>query len=518
MIGFWMLYAVLVGALVSGAALAAEWVLRTYDRPSRGVWLAAMAAAILLPAAAFLFPEALSWRWLPGSDASAVVLLPEAVAQGEVPGPSPSRPWWMAAAALVGRLDALLMALWAASALALLGFLGLCWVRLRRERAVWEVRTVEGVRVLLSADRGPAVLGLLRTRIVLPHWALELDGDLRALVVLHEREHVRAGDHRWFALGLLVTAMLPWNPVLWWQLRRLRLAIECDCDRRVLARGVPRDRYGDLLLRAGARRPGRAVGAAALAEPRSFLERRVRAMTRGRVKNRMAKALGAGAAAVGLLALACETPTPPHDEAASDASADASGVEQGRVDDRSRFIPYDTPPKLQNRDAVRQALRDAYPSDLREAGIGGDVVLWMYVDVDGTVRKTRVLSGAGEPSLDAAARTVAERMRFAPALNRDEPTPVWVQQKVTFAGEDEGAEGGGRYRLGPGEEGGPQPLVVVDGVIRAELDLDAIDTSDIEKVEIVKGEAALDLYGDRARGGLIQITTKSGEGGGGASH
>ena len=38
---------------------------------------------------------------------------------------------------------------------------------------------------------------------------------------------------------LMVTALTlilaPWNVALWWQLRRLRLAVEMDCDRRVVA-------------------------------------------------------------------------------------------------------------------------------------------------------------------------------------------------------------------------------------------------------------------------------------------
>lgn len=561
MIGLWMLYAVLIGALLSGAAAAGAWALRAYGRPSRAVWMSAIAASVLVPAAALLLPETFAAGWLSGPDGGGGALVLEAVARGGSPVASPARPWWAAAVDLAGRLDPFLVALWVVSALSLVGFLALSWIRLRRERAAWESREVAGVPVLLSRERGPAVLGLRRARIVLPRWTLELEEDLRALVLLHEQEHVRAGDHRSFAAGLLAAALVPWNPALWWQLRRLRLAIECDCDRRVLDRGVSPARYGELLLRAGGRAPGVPFVAAALAEPRSFLERRVHAMTRGRVRNRMMKAVLAAAAAAGLLAVACETPTPPREdgEAGAEAPASASGPASRDPEARPTFIPYDVPPKLQNMDDVRRALRDEYPPELREAGIGGTVTLWLYLDEDGVVRKTLVQAGADEEALDDAARAVVEEMRFSPALNRDAPTAVWVQQKITFEPDEDGVtrpdaapaatreadvspgaeggrfrldqalvegtlerpaedgEAGGRYRIRLNAGRSAEPLVVVDGVIRTDPDLRALRTLDIEKIDVVRGKEALALYGERARNGLVQITTKSEGKGSGSS-
>ncbi|MDX1392896.1 MAG: energy transducer TonB [Gemmatimonadota bacterium] len=97
-----------------------------------------------------------------------------------------------------------------------------------------------------------------------------------------------------------------------------------------------------------------------------------------------------------------------------------------------RFIPYDTAPALQNEDEVARALRREYPSTLRRTGVEGQVVLWMYVDEEGQVTMSEVMRSSGTPALDEAALRVAGRMRFSPALNRDRPTAVWVQQLVTF--------------------------------------------------------------------------------------
>ena len=45
---------------------------------------------------------------------------------------------------------------------------------------------------------------------------------------------------------------------------------------------------------------------------------------------------------------------------------------------------------LQNRDEVLRVLQRSYPSQLREAGIAGDVVLWLYIDEEGNVQKSVV--------------------------------------------------------------------------------------------------------------------------------
>lgn len=100
--------------------------------------------------------------------------------------------------------------------------------------------------------------------------------------------------------------------------------------------------------------------------------------------------------------------------------------------ERPRFIPYDTPPRLQNGDEIRRLLAREYPKALREAGIGGTVLVWLYVDLSGTVARTLVKETSGSTLLDAAAERIAGRMRFVPARNRDKPTAVWVSQPISF--------------------------------------------------------------------------------------
>lgn len=70
---------------------------------------------------------------------------------------------------------------------------------------------------------------------------------------------------------------------------------------------------------------------------------------------------------------------------------------------------------------------------LRDAGIGGTVQLWLYVDERGRVVETRVAESSGYDPLDTAARTVATSMEFSPAMNRDKGAPVWISEPSDFS-------------------------------------------------------------------------------------
>jgi len=111
-----------------------------------------------------------------------------------------------------------------------------------------ERTVVDGVEVVVTDGLGPATTGLLRQRVLLPRWVLALPVAQRRYVVRHEEEHRRSHDAALLCVASLLVALMPWNVPLWWLLRRLQLAIEMDCDRRVVAAlGAPAS-YGELLL------------------------------------------------------------------------------------------------------------------------------------------------------------------------------------------------------------------------------------------------------------------------------
>jgi len=58
---------------------------------------------------------------------------------------------------------------------------------------------------------------------------------------------------------------------------------------------------------------------------------------------------------------------------------------------------------------------------------------------------------------------------------------------------------------------GNSPLIVVDGVQLPGYDLNVINTSDIESIEVLKDAASASIYGSRGANGVILVTTKSGK-------
>jgi hypothetical protein len=137
---------------------------------------------------------------------------------------------------------------------------------------------VDGVSVLLSRDIGPAVVGVAGARIVAPDWITELPPEARLLLLAHEVEHLRARDPLLLSAALAAVVAQPWNPAVWWLHRRLRLAVELDCDARVLRRHPDATRYGATLLEVGRRRGRLPLPAAAFAAPPRALEQRMRAL------------------------------------------------------------------------------------------------------------------------------------------------------------------------------------------------------------------------------------------------
>jgi protein TonB len=96
------------------------------------------------------------------------------------------------------------------------------------------------------------------------------------------------------------------------------------------------------------------------------------------------------------------------------------------------FTPFTVQPQLRNAAEVQGILQSEYPALLRDAGVGGRVIVWFFIDENGTVQNAQVNEGSGQPQIDEAALRVARQFDFSPAQNGDLPTAVWVQIPITF--------------------------------------------------------------------------------------
>jgi TonB family protein len=413
----WMVYSCVLGLLLFGGAAAGERVIRALGLPSRPLWLMALAATALLP---FAMGRGRPAR-ASGGGAGAAGLVGEREVSFVGPILTP---------AVGERLDALLVGLWMIASAFLVLRLVRAVIAVRRRSRGWRAAKIEGSWVEVSAGTGPAVVGVLEPKIVLPEWALRLDRGSLRLLLEHEREHVRAGDPRALLAGILAVAAFPWNPALWLQNRRLRHAVEVDCDQRVVRWSGHRRRYGELLLMAAERTVrGRSL-APVISAASPPLERRIHHLT-GAARGRWSTMLRWTGLALVLPALAILVPqpsTPPI----RNAFATAVSALAGSPGDAFPAGAPDSPAQLLNRHEAPEILARAYPPRLREAGIGGTVIVWTHVRADGRVAHSTIFESSGHPELDEAAQHAIGEFRFRPARVDGRVSAGWSRQPVTF--------------------------------------------------------------------------------------
>lgn len=281
-----MLYGTAVALLIALASLALERIATWRALPFRGIYALALVLSLALPALRMM--EAHQDKTTNGLTASRLFPTEPPMAnaliapRARVALPTRSikpqletKLHWPA----IASLDRYFRAAWIAGSSGLTLLYLVLWLRLRIDSRHWHRHGIGAQEVWVTEALGPAVYGFVRSRILLPRWALDLPAVSRSLVLAHEREHLAVRDPLLLLLGLAIVAAAPWNLPLWWQLRRLRFAIEVDCDARVLSRGADARAYGEILLTVGQHRFFTPMGAVALTEPASQLRRRIRVMT-----------------------------------------------------------------------------------------------------------------------------------------------------------------------------------------------------------------------------------------------
>lgn len=309
-----MLYSLIVAVLLSAAALCSERILAELRLPRRFVWLAALLLSLALPAYTVLTGA--------GSDGLSVES-PRLIIRTPAGGPTTPADSPSATALEIQKplfawpdwddLSALFAVTWLGVSASICVLFSLSWLSLRRKLSRAEKRVLEGVEVRILDEYGPAVFGFFRPQIILPRWLFAASASLQQIVLKHERAHIDARDQLTLFAALFLVAAAPWNLPLWWQLRRLRYAIEIDCDARVLRDATPETAYAEALLEVQQRRARLPFAAIALIEPVTQLERRIRIMmSRKNRRGWMAVTLSTPVAAA-LLVTACAVNAPETD-------------------------------------------------------------------------------------------------------------------------------------------------------------------------------------------------------------
>jgi len=483
MIG-WMTQAIVVSALLAAAAMLLQ---RLAGRalPARLIWAGALFSSLLLVLAAPLRtapPDAASTLDVvavstptprtvsaPAFDLRAAI---NAIASGVSRAVSAPVSWSITT--IGGPLDraprlaqqAITLAWPLCSALVLLAF----GVSYRRHRAALQrasLHDINGIAVSVTDALGPAVIGVRDPRIVVPAWLLERTLHEQQLVVAHERSHIAARDPLLLLGACGAIALMPWNPIAWFALARLRLAIELDCDGRVLGTGASPRQYGQLLIelsshvpqfmQGGIARTPLALTSPAFSYHASHLERRLITMTSRPPQFVRSRRLGSSLLAAVALLAACESQLP---TAAELQNMDVKGVEKRMT----LLTKLDTTTALYIVDGkqVSRVEANALSADsIATINVRGGKTQQVQINTKGAM-PTALLRGA-------PARVVT----------------ISGSSKTPFTG-----------------------VLLIDGQQVESSALNSLKPDAIETIEIMKGEAAKALYGEAGVNGVIKVTTK----------
>lgn len=298
----WLIYVCVTSALISSAACLAEHASRG-RRGSRFVWIGAMLMTSLLPIAMGTLSSAAPEHSRPNAEPAPSLRHVTSITLAATPAMllEPREQTSLMSAPLVG---------WAIASALMLATVAAYAVHLTRQKQCWQRASHIDVNAYVSSNTGPAVFGVVEPAIVLPDWFHGLPFTQQSMVVAHERSHIAAHDPQLMLFALLLLAAVPWNIALWWQFARLRRALEIDCDRRVLQSGASVRDYGEALIAVAQRRSETLRFSLWMTSARSFLERRIAAISQRNRKSSVAVALGLVVGSTCLVAAAAQI-TPP---------------------------------------------------------------------------------------------------------------------------------------------------------------------------------------------------------------
>lgn len=328
------------------------------------------------------------------------------------------------------------------------------------------------VRVMVTTrDIVPMTLPGWPATVLLPTRLTDRPEALR-MTLRHELVHVRRYDDLAHLAERLVAALFTAVPLVGWLQQSIARYREHACDAAVVADGeTRRSAYARMLMEFADRTGVLCSASLSLSESSSALKRRLRAMQQSVSTSSTGWTSGAVIAALVAMTLGiagCSdtvAPSPPEQMETSQYSIPVSA-----------FTGEGPSFKINGESVDKEAFTQAYRKAVEEGREDADP---LYV-------------------INGKRRGSWERL-----------DPITSVELVTGAAATEaygarGADGVIKYTTIPPAT--DDPLYVVDGTVRNSLS--TVEPSDIASVEVTKGAAAVDAYGERGANGVIDFTMK----------
>lgn len=382
----------------------------------------------------------------------------------------------------------------------------------------------------------------------------------RREILIHEMAHI-SHHHSLDILLCNVLLIFQWfNPAVWLLRRELRNIHEYEADEAVLASGANAAEYQLLLIR-------KAVGERLFSMANNLnhnsLKKRITMMLTKRSNpwNRVKVLLTVPVAAVAVVAFA--TPKAESlsreiehesdaivssvvkstsDKAALVAQGKTSGEEtvnaKGRADDtlidndiqRMTSMDDDVYEVVEKMPAFPGGMAELmkylrsnvrYPVEAHKAGIQGRVVVSFVVNKDGTVKDAKIVRSV-DKSIDAEAlRVISAMPKWQPGYQDGKAVSVRYTVPVTFrlTGESrqiQSAEAGNdNINVKMSSDNNNVNIsfkdtryYVINGVHVDAAEVKKISADKIKEIVVLKGEKAIEKFGEQARDGAIVVTTE----------
>ena len=374
-----------------------------------------------------------------------------------------------------------------------------------------------------------------------------------AAILTHERGHIRY-HHSWDLLFVDTLTALQWfNPAIWMLRSDLRAIHEYEADGAVLSQGINARQYQYLLITKAA-----SIGGYSLANgiSHSTLKNRINMMLHTKSPRRSLLKLLALLPIIGaVLAVNAETVTDyeytrpqkqmPIKKGRKNTVINIGGKKVLQiVETAEKKSEIAEPPAIEETveptsgktyDVAEQmpqfpggasklfeylASNIQYPAEAENANIQGRVIVSFVVEKDGRVSEPQVKKSVA-PSLDAEAlRVVGSMPKWIPGRQDGEAVRVKYTVPLNFRlqygpSKDALAEKLVAYaagyeagRKGLNEQRSERPLIYVDGKEMTLEEVGKLDPKSIDHMNVLKEKTAIEKYGEKAKDGVILITTK----------
>ena len=371
-------------------------------------------------------------------------------------------------------------------------------------------------------------------------------------ILAHERGHIRL-RHSWDLLLVDTLTALQWfNPAIWMLRSDLRAIHEYEADGAVLSQGINARQYQYLLItKAGG------IGGYSLVNgiSHSTLKNRISMMTNKTSKSSHLLKLLTLLPIVGIaLALNAETVTDVVYK--GDEPQKQVPVKKGKIngtlkyngntvlqivedqDQKKTATPeteeqkeftvegtYTSDPFLPVFDVVEEmpqfpggasALLEflskniRYPKEAFDANKGGRVIASFVIETDGSISEVKVVKSV-EPSLDEEAIRVINAMpNWTPGKQSGKAVRVKYTVPINFRldGSKPKDNNIAKDVYLMTSDPAKTPLIIVDGKEMPYENLKIIASDDVESVSVLKDQAAVSTYGEKAKDGVIIFTLK----------